>query len=518
MIMKKLLYRMLAAVVLAGGLTGCKTKEPEAVKSVDLRFSVEDSYDLPATSAQPFTILVVSSDPWTIRSEHPTWCIISDEDGEATDAALVFLGQATPTAVKVQYYDNPDLDDREDVIEIKSDYWVGKRVKVSQKGIAYLTIPEEEQNIKVPKAAGTFSFHVNSNQNWTAKVTEGAEWLSISEGETGSLDGTVTVASQTNTEEQRYATVKVYDRHDVEMAAVRFTQDGLQLEPETFEMRAEWNQDVYELKVEANAKWTAVKKEGYEEDAWYTIQNPSNNGSATLRITLQPNQEGYIRESVIVLSNVTDSEEEFSVKKEIALRQAYELVPIRFTFNEDELAKWKATKDAELGYYYDPTFNGTGALLMSGTQLAKESDPPGLYVFHWSNISAAARVRLWYSIKIDSTEQEIKYNFEKGEAKAEGSSAFGSIPSKSVTYDTSAAWHEVGIGFSPADGGYIHASVYFDGVEFNSFDTSATLGSNFTWGHKIKLYIGVDHGTLNSDSAVCEWYEYTPLFSWGDEE
>ena len=78
--------------------------------------------------------------------------------------------------------------------------------------------------------------------------------------------------------------------------------------------------------------------------------------------------------------------------------------------------------------------------------------------------------------------------------------------------------HYFGIGFSPANGGYVHVSVFCDGVEFNNFDTSATLGSNYTWGKKVSVYLGVDHGTANVDSAICEKYEYTSPFSWGDEE
>ena len=340
--MKRILYSILAAAVLIGGLAGCKGKE-EAVTAVDLRYRAENSYDLPATSAQPFTIQVVSDKPWTVRSAHPTWCIISDESGEASDAGLVFLGKATPTVITVQYYDNTELDDREDVIEIKSDYWVGKLIKVSQKGIAYLEIPEEDLNIDIAKAGGDYSFHVLSNQNWTAKIKNASEvesWFEITDGEEGTLDGTVSVHAETNIAEQRYAYVEVYDRHDVKMATVKFTQDGLQLEPETMEMRAEWNQAVYELPVASNVSWTAAKHEEHTSDGWFEIENPSNTGNANPRITLQPNETGAIRESIIVLENVTSSGEEFRVRKEIKLRQAYKVVPVRHICDEAEVGSW----------------------------------------------------------------------------------------------------------------------------------------------------------------------------------
>ena len=517
--MKKILSAIIAAAVLVGGLAGCKNKDDETVKTVDLRFNAEDSYDLPAVSADAFTIKVVSSEPWTVKSAHPTWCIISDESGEASDPGTVFIGKAEPTVITVQYYDNTGLDDREDVIEIKSDYWVGKVIKVYQKGIAYLEVPAEYLNIDIEKAGGAYSFNVLSNQDWTAKLkdAENTTWIEITEGAEGTLDGTVTVTAEANTGEQRYASVEVFDRHDVKMATVRFTQDGLQLEPAEFVAKADWDQPTYEIEVAANASWKASKGSGHESDDWYTIVNPENDGSATLKLTLQPNTEGTIRESIIVLENVTASEEEFKVKKEIKLRQAYQVVPIRFNFDADEIAKWKATKSDDLGYYYDPTITDDGALMVSGTQISKTCDPPGLYVFHWSHISANARVRLWYSIS-ESVEHELKYNFELGTAKAEGNTAFGTIPSTSTTYDASVTTHEVGVGFTKAAGGYCHVTVYFDGAEIGSFDTSANLGSNFKWGANVKIYLGVDHGTANSDSAVCEWYEYTPPFSWGDDE
>ncbi|MBR6881770.1 MAG: BACON domain-containing protein, partial [Bacteroidales bacterium] len=73
----------LASAALVTGLTGCRQKEEEPVKVVDLRYRAQDSYDLPASGAKAFTILVASTDPWTVTSEHPDWCIISEEEGAA---------------------------------------------------------------------------------------------------------------------------------------------------------------------------------------------------------------------------------------------------------------------------------------------------------------------------------------------------------------------------------------------------------------------------------------------------
>ena len=216
--MRKLVYILCAAAALVG-LWGCQNKEEPPVKTVDLRYRVNDSYELPATGAQAFTILVASTDPWTVTSEHPDWCIISEEEGAASDPDDVHAGKAVPTTIRVQYYDNTFLDDRVDKITIKSDYWVGKVVTVTQKGSAFLTVPEEDLNQEVEKAGGQFVIHVSSNQDWSSRVTDG-DWVSISEGASGTGTGTITVDAADNAAELRYAEVTVFDRHDVAAARI----------------------------------------------------------------------------------------------------------------------------------------------------------------------------------------------------------------------------------------------------------------------------------------------------------
>ena len=187
--MKRLIYIILAAAALIPGLWGCRDKDDkEEIKTVELRYRVNDSYDLDAVAAKPFTIVVTSTDPWTITSAHPDWCIIETEAGQGSDPEAVRYGQGNKTSVRVQYYDNTELDDRTDIIEIRSDFWLGKRVTINQKGIAFLTVAEDEQNLEIEKAGGELKFHVSSNQKWTAAITEG-DWISITEGASGEGEG-----------------------------------------------------------------------------------------------------------------------------------------------------------------------------------------------------------------------------------------------------------------------------------------------------------------------------------------
>ena len=270
--MKKILYTVFA-VLLAGGLWSCTPKEEvKEEKVVDLRYRVNDSYNLPAAGAPQITILVASTDPWTVTSAHPDWCIIDIEEGSGQDADAVHTGKAEVTTVRVQYYNNTDLDDRTDQLIIATDTWVGKKVTVNQKGCAFLSVPEEDLAFDVVKAGGDYQIHISSNQPWSSKVTDG-DWVNIADGASGEGNGTVTVTAAENVEELRYAAVTIYDRHGEAMATALFTQDGVQLVPGSTELRAGFDQTSSELEVVSNTKWTVTKAS--ESDDWFTIDTPT---------------------------------------------------------------------------------------------------------------------------------------------------------------------------------------------------------------------------------------------------
>ena len=242
------------------------------MKWVDLRYRAEDSYSLPWNSPEAFSFLVKSTDPWTVRSYNPDWCTITPAEGEGNPV----INEAQTYTVTVQYQDNAQLDDRVDTLEIKSDYWVGKLITVYQKGNAYLDVKDDEQSLEISEEGGALEFAVSANQDWSKVVIEGADWLSITEGQTGSLDGKVSLSTTENTGEKRYGAVSVLDRHGVERVVVKVTQNGVQLDPATFEIRAAHNQGVCELNVISNAEWKAEKTD--EKLLWFTIENPENTG------------------------------------------------------------------------------------------------------------------------------------------------------------------------------------------------------------------------------------------------
>lgn len=88
--------------------------------------------------------------------------------------------------VTITCEENTNLDDRTDTITIKSDYWVGKQFVITQKGIAYLNTGEPDI---IPQTGGKTDFNIQTNQKWTAEITEGEKWLSIQGSASGELDG-----------------------------------------------------------------------------------------------------------------------------------------------------------------------------------------------------------------------------------------------------------------------------------------------------------------------------------------
>ena len=479
--MKKIVYIFCAAAVLLGALQGCQKKAEEAVKTVDLRYRANDSYDLPATGAQSFTILVASTDPWTVTSEHPDWCIISEEEGEASDPEQVHTGKATPTTIRVQYYDNTFLDDRTDKITIQSDYWVGKVITVRQKGIAFLTIPESDLDLSVEKAGGNYYIHINSNQPWSARVTDG-DWISITDGASGEGVGTVTVTALDNVAELRYAEVTVYDRHEVASAKILFTQDGVQLVPAVTEVRAGFDQLSSELEITSNTDWVVVKAS--ESDDWFTLENASGKGNGTVKINFTQNNDEGLRKADVIVKNVVANPEDFQVEKANA-----------------------------------PTYaKGVGTTFVGKARLNR-SMAFGSYTFRWSNFVTdpelgGPRIRHWFcfnescELKADIRPADVKVSFDFNAA------GDGNKPSLN-SYTAIDDWTqpiELTIKFDPSGAEHCHVTYLVNGVEAGSFDTAPDLLRSVTWNAGINMYLGVDV----AGSALCEWYEYTAPMNWDE--
>ena len=270
-------------------LQGCDDSEAE--KWVDLRYRVEDSYLVEAKNPEPVSFQVKSTDPWEVFGKYD-WYTISPSTGEAGETY----------SVTVTCKENTELDDRIDTLNIKSDYWTGKRFVLTQKGTAYLNVEGVDM---IDQEGNSETFSVLSNQKWTAKVTDGDVWLSIQSGASGEMNGEITVTASPNTGEQRTGIVTIYDRHGKIAREVQCIQDGVLLTPDTPE-NGKWFA-MYEqaqqltIHVESNAEWE-VSKENEADDTWYHFEKTSFDGSADIVINVDAHEGSSVRTGIIVLS------------------------------------------------------------------------------------------------------------------------------------------------------------------------------------------------------------------------
>lgn len=302
-------------------LQSCKDDD-EAMKWVDLRYRVEDSYLLEAKNPEPVSFPVKSTDPWEVFGKYD-WYTISPDKGEPGKIYTV----------TITCKENTDLDDRTDTINIKSDYWTGKRFVLTQKGIAYLNVEGVDL---IDQEGNAETFDVLSNQKWTAKVTQGEIWLSIQSGTSGELDGHITVTASPNTGEQRTGIITIYDRHGKIAREVECTQAGVLLTPQTPE-NGKWFA-IYEqaqqliIPVESNAEWS-VSKENEADDDWYTFEETTFNGSGNIVINVSEHKGSSVRTGVIVLKTKAD-EGATPLVKTVKFKQANPKIPVVKELNQ----------------------------------------------------------------------------------------------------------------------------------------------------------------------------------------
>ncbi len=328
-------------------LQSCKN-EDVAIEWVDLRYKVEDSYLIEAKDIEKISFQVKSTDSWEVFGKYD-WHTISPDKGEAGETATV----------TIVCKENTSLDDRIDTINIKSNYWTGKKFILKQKGIAFLNV--ENIDFLLNKNEDQKIFNVLSNQKWTAKVTEGDNWLSLVSGDSGEMNGEVKVKSQINTGEKRTAKVTIFDRHGAARQIVDCVQDGVMLLP-TIPENGKWfvtyeQAQTLEVAVEANAEWIASKDN--EDDDWYTITKESFSGSDKLIIQLSEHKGTNVRTGIINLASKVE-EGATPVVKQVKFKQA-----------NPQITEVKELNQTINGSYYGP--GGLAA---------------GIYHFHVSAMSS----------------------------------------------------------------------------------------------------------------------------------
>lgn len=314
--MKAMLIKTTAILAALTVLAGCAEKDGP-MKWVDLRYDVpQDSYVVDAKGEQTVTIRVKSTDPWEVfGSNREDWYLITPDKG----------GPGEIYEVTISCVENTGLDDRSETIIVKSDYWTGKEFRLTQKGTAYLDFTEPSV---LAQDGGPVTFDILTNQDWTAEVTSGNEWLKIESGAVGNGDGSVTVSASVNSGEMRYGEVTLYDRKSEPAHRVVVTQDGVLLSPLSPE-NGRWfvlYEEAQQLRipVEANSRWNVVK-ENPEDDVWYDFEGATSfdgNGEIVINVSeYAKGGSGAVRTGTVVLSSET-AEGAVPVVKTVRFKQA----------------------------------------------------------------------------------------------------------------------------------------------------------------------------------------------------
>lgn len=477
-------YFISAIFLLAGSLSLHSCSDDNApMKWVDLRYKVESSYLLEASNPETIEFLVKSTDPWSVYGK-ADWYSISPDHGEA--------GETFTISIKCK--ENTALDDRMDTVTIKSDYWVGKEFTITQKGIAYLSL-EGDKDFQLGKGEEQGTFSVLSNQNWSAEVTEGKEWLSITKGSTGAMDGEITLSATANKGETRTGEVTVYDRHQVKVATMTCTQDGLTLNPADLLYKVMYDVETLAIPVESNADWTVSKEN--EDDEWFGFAQTEFNGNQNLVIRMEPNKGSSTRTARITLST-KKVEGVQPVVKTLVLKQAYLPQPVIREFEKADLGgRWSSTGG---------TISFDGDAHIAGGRIAQDGFAPGYYSFYLKEMSADAYPVIYFTYG----DIEIRWHIDA----AGGTTDISTRPwtptdGGNVKVDITKP-HVLSLDLSDADG-YMQVEWILDGQSLHKAVANITNNFMLSYGASSYTLVGCDKG-----SCIYDKYEYTEPIDWGD--
>lgn len=453
---------------------------------VDLRFDALDSYELSASDPEPISFVVKSTSPWEVYNNHKTWCDISPASGEPGDKHTV----------TVQYKNNEALDDRIDTIVIKSDYWIGKWVTVTQKGTAFMTISEFTEELDEKGASGKID--VTSNQKWSSEVTSGESWLKIDNGNTGEGDGFIKFSAPENKGERRSGIISIFDRHGILMYEVVIIQKGVQLDPETMELRVLHDQTTVELKVVSNAKWTVSKDN--DDAEWYRFAQTEFEGSQILVINLDKyTSTSTLRKTTFTMT--TESVEGVEpVVRTITLKQAYDNVPEVRPFNNNEVSKWSLWSGKT-------QVDDSGVTFTEPGRLAKDNAPAGTYTFKLKPMTDDSYVQIYFIYGKDS-EHEFRCHLDASTKKTAVSTRPWIKEYHQLSFDPSKD-NEMTIKMSETENGFTHVEWFLNGEFIDSLETTEFDMPDVVWPTDGQILMGSSSGTVTYES-----YTYQAPIIW----
>lgn len=322
-----------AAMALAAAVafSSCKPQEQKVAPKVE----VSQNEITSESAGETYDITVTSNVAWNAQiANKDTWVTVKPASGQAGE-----------TAVKVTVKKNNSDAQRETSITFTGETATAT-VAVKQFGKDVVTI--DKNAYEVTPAGGSDAVKVTANTDWTATVSEGADWVTVAPatGAAGETTATVTVAAN---ETSAARTAKVTFTAGSATAEYTISQEAVSVTLSKNSIADAGEGKTETVNVTANAAWTAASNA-----EWVTIAPASGAAGVTeVAVTVAENSTEAAREAKVTFTinaNVT---------AELTVTQAFVAQAGKVTIQVTDITATKATitctPDPLTGftYYYD---------------------------------------------------------------------------------------------------------------------------------------------------------------------
>lgn len=300
--MKRLANNFISAAVKASAfivaaMVGFSSCEP-AEEAADPSVAVSQTEFTSEAAGASFEVTVTSNVAWTAAVENADkWVTVAPAEGEAGE-----------TKVTVTVKKNNGDNSRSTKVVFTAETATAQ-VAVTQFGKDNIAI--DKTAYAAPVAGGTDAVKVTTNNNWTATVSEGADWVTVApaSGAAGEADVTVTVAPNATAEAR---TAKVTFAAGDAKIDYAVSQEGLSIavSKASYSIDAEGGEDA--VTVTANAAWTA------ESDAEWVVVAPAEGeaGETAVTVTVSENEAEEARTATVTFTVNDDVKVEYAVSQE----------------------------------------------------------------------------------------------------------------------------------------------------------------------------------------------------------
>lgn len=306
-----------ATITVTDGALTQTVKVMQAAANATLKLD-KDKISATATAGM-YPVAVASNSTWTakVSSESDSeseWCTISPPAKGTGDGTII-----------VVVAENATTSPRTATIAI-TDGVVTQMVMVTQAvpgGAPNATLTIDSTTIAASAAEAKHFIVVTSNVAWTATVSPGTEWCTISPS-VGTGNGTITIVVKKNTTMNiRTAEITITDgKTFTEKAIVAQEAANATLALDIDSIPASAGADIYPVAVTSNSKWTAKVITGF---LWCSVNPVQGTGDDKIMVIVKANENTTLsRTATITVSDGADTKT-ITVTQEAALNATLKL-------------------------------------------------------------------------------------------------------------------------------------------------------------------------------------------------